>query len=920
MQSLHQLLERESLVNSSAVFVYDTTPTSPFGANLTKESDSDAEVWQMQTRAGAGSSLVGYVESVAFSSKGAQVKQSGEQETEDASSIPAKRQTRSRSDSTKKAKTAVSTADKPVSVLTGVSSFLSLVPSLLSLPASNVRPALTIHVSAQASSLAVDDEGSVTLTQVPELSSLFDAVKSLEQGGWNGAVVLSETAAEGALVGSGLAKAVTGAGYDLVNVFDGLTAGRELGHVASSTVSSGGDSSLAAVIEKSIPFFKYFGSTSASQILVIPASAYSAAAKAAVAATGNSDVGILVVRVLKPWSAEAFKGALPASAKAVHVLTEDAGDESTGSFYEEVIGSVISAGLKIKVRSLSVPVDSVPTVSDWVSIVSAIAPTSPVALKSLLPASSKLAVFWDFDGTSGKTETVPAALAQAFAKGDTGVQARLTTVYDNFRQGGLQQASLLLEPADKVTQEHSVAAIAGASPASLLFLSNAAVFKAYQPISSSSIDANTRVVISANWTNEEVPVKLPYSARKALVEAGGKSNLFVIDADKLAAAHGVRSADIAEIVFWTLYLPSTISAKEIVSVLAQTATFRDWQSAKLVEINGVVRNAITQVDVEASWADEPMDEDGKTTEQVSLPTALIATAAGANADRTFPEDAAGVIGEAKRSWHQPAQRLLFPEAFAVEQAYEEKLRPDLPEKNYLITVTENRRLTPSNYDRNVFHLEFSTAGTGLKYAVGEALGIHAWNDDDEVREFLEWYGVDPETIISMPSRVDGSRIEQRTAFQVFQQNLDIFGKPGKSFYETLSRYATNKNEERALRFIACPDGNATFKKMSEMDTVTYADLLKQFPSAKVPLSDLVREIEEIHPRHYSISSSQNFVGDSVHLLIVTVEWNTPAGQARYGQATRYLNKLRAGDKVMVSVKPSVMKVSAGNSGLTTYLI
>jgi len=67
--------------------------------------------------------------------------------------------------------------------------------------------------------------------------------------------------------------------------------------------------------------------------------------------------------------------------------------------------------------------------------------------------------------------------------------------------------------------------------------------------------------------------------------------------------------------------------------------------------------------------------------------------------------------------------------------------------------------------------------------------------------------------------------------------------------------------------------------MSEMDTVTYADILRQFPSAKPTIEDLVREIEEIHPRHYSIASSQNFVGDSVHLLIVTVEWQTPKGES-----------------------------------------
>ncbi len=36
-------------------------------------------------------------------------------------------------------------------------------------------------------------------------------------------------------------------------------------------------------------------------------------------------------------------------------------------------------------------------------------------------------------------------------------------------------------------------------------------------------------------------------------------------------------------------------------------------------------------------------------------------------------------------------------------------------------------------------------------------------------------------------------------------------------------------------------------------------------------------VEPIKPRHYSIASAQAAVGDSIHLLIVTVDWKTPSG-------------------------------------------
>ncbi|KAG9128114.1 hypothetical protein FRC07_004730 [Ceratobasidium sp. 392] len=229
-------------------------------------------------------------------------------------------------------------------------------------------------------------------------------------------------------------------------------------------------------------------------------------------------------------------------------------------------------------------------------------------------------------------------------------------------------------------------------------------------------------------------------------------------------------------------------------------------------------------------------------------------------------------------------------------------------KRFLVTCTVNKRLTPTTYDRNVFHLEFDTAGTGLKYAIGEALGVHGWNDETEVSEFCEWYGIDPKSAITLPVPGQPDQSHTRTAFHALQQQIDIFGRPPKSFYGALAEYASERADAMALRFIAAPEGAATFKKLAENDTVTFADVLKQFPSARPPLSELATIVGDIKPRHYSIASAQSAVGDRVDLLVVTVDWVTPSGSPRYGQCTRYLAELKIGQKVTVSIKPSVMKL------------
>lgn len=52
--------------------------------------------------------------------------------------------------------------------------------------------------------------------------------------------------------------------------------------------------------------------------------------------------------------------------------------------------------------------------------------------------------------------------------------------------------------------------------------------------------------------------------------------------------------------------------------------------------------------------------------------------------------------------------------------------------------------------------------------------------------------------------------------------------------------------------------------------------------------------------------------DSVHLLVVDHTWVTPKGKLRKGQCTRYLQGIREGAKLRVSVKPSVMKLPVQN--------
>lgn len=95
-------------------------------------------------------------------------------------------------------------------------------------------------------------------------------------------------------------------------------------------------------------------------------------------------------------------------------------------------------------------------------------------------------------------------------------------------------------------------------------------------------------------------------------------------------------------------------------------------------------------------------------------------------------------------------------------------------------------------------------------------------------------------------------------------------------------------------------GVKEFKKRLE-ETYTYADVLYEFPSVQLTLLDILEYVPFIKKRHYSIASAQKLNPKQVDLLIVLVDWVTPSGKKREGQATRYLSRLDPATNPLVSV-------------------
>ena len=649
--------------------------------------------------------------------------------------------------------------------------------------------------------------------------------------------------------------------------------------------------------------FEYFGHQEPDHVLVVFGSVEATlGSEIAVALSRRgAKVGLIAVRVYRPFIEAEFLASIPNSVKTIGVLgqvhdSNAASDHNVRSnLYNDVAGTVLMSD-----RGVAIPavIDiKYPREEVWtpVSIAAAFQYLSPkpilhVSHDSSISQESQMQllqqstdttqiqhfIFWDLDDS-------PAAdawtiLGQALAK-DSSNHITLNKDHDNLTEGGISRTDIR-------RSKRTVEATHSVNTADIIVVGDQRLLKHYDVVN--SLKSRGRILLNyPSVKDDDLEGKLPMNFRRAVVAK--EAELFILDP---AAVDEIVAEPASEI-----YLLQVAFLRVALSTLEKIAL------EKLATIGA----SIGSLDKAAKWLDHALRE-------IEIPKEWTSLGIEADAPRLGTDISINsYIGYDNsedepptylRDWRTAAKGLAFKEAYGTKTL----VRPDVAVKTYRVRVKENRRLTPITYERNIFHIEFDLGESGLTYDIGEALGVHAQNDKTEVMEFMRFYKLDPEEVVEVPSRENSKVLENRTVLQSLMQNIDIFGRPPKRFYEALADFADNPKEEKELRALGGSEGAVEFKRRAEVDTVTYADILLEFPSAHPSFHDIVRIVAPMKRREYSIASCQKVTPTSVALMIVVVGWVDPRKRDRWGQATRYLNSLRIGDEVVVSVKPSVMKL------------
>lgn len=823
---------------SSTVYIYDLAEQAGFGPLTKSWSQSDnltAPVVNLQTRAGAGLSLVGRL---------------------------------SQGSSKDPLRGAILTAyNTPPGVA-------SMAQSFTYTPAPSSQGRLIVQVPN------VTPVGE-TFTLSPTLASITPIVPILPEFF---AVLLSATPQE--------AVDLTSLAYNIkdahvIHIFDHHSFTRETGNPLSvSHAAQSSPTSLSDGLAKAgYGYFDYVGDQNAHTVIVALNGPLVQALKSAVSRIPG--VGVVVVRVLRPWDESAIRGIIPSSAKKVHVLDDVPTEYTQGSLYLDVFSSLLNPlqpGPIVKSHRI-VPSQTqvfLNSPNAVVEFVQELLPT-PAPTASVDSLQSKKILFFSTPTTS--LSPLPRFVQQTFSLRPS-ITARLLTEYDVIsKPGGITVDRLLLSTKSAGTEQTTSASFSlpvtpdSAGQSDFIAVLDQSLLKSH----SVAIQAKpgSTLLIATSWTHAELLQNVP----QEFLEISRKRSLRLCTIDAASVASTLVGAAgpeqdaiqnvLALLAFLRLYLGKAATESGVLK-LAKSSLGANLDQVLLEKVAAHAWAGLKELAIPPSL--HPVGE------EPAKPAPLKNFEFNAIAVET--DDGETIVNGARLgSWHDAAKHIIFPSVFTPPLPVDTSefpeipaLRPEVPDRTFLVTCTVNRRLTPEDYDRNVFHLEFDTTGTGLKYDIGEALGVHGWNDTQEVLDFCSAYGVDPNRLITIPiPGGDGSKMHTRTVFQALQQQVDLFGKPTKTFYSDLAEYAIRKADKYALQFIGSPEGSSTFKKLSEKDTVTFADILQRYDSARPGIERLCEIVGDIKPRHYSIASSQAVVGDRVDLLVVSVDWSTPEG-------------------------------------------
>lgn len=194
-------------------------------------------------------------------------------------------------------------------------------------------------------------------------------------------------------------------------------------------------------------------------------------------------------------------------------------------------------------------------------------------------------------------------------------------------------------------------------------------------------------------------------------------------------------------------------------------------------------------------------------------------------------------------------------------------------KIYKGTVSSIINLNDKDSDKETYHIEIDVED--IVYQPGDSIGILPLNSNESVNEIIGLLNAKADDTVSYKD-------EETTLFDVLHARLNIAYLPER----TVRKYAALTNQQ-------IPDTK-----------ISLNDLLKIYPlSDNVSVEDVIKILEPLTPRLYSISSSPSAHNDSVHITVSRHRFRLNDSE-KHGLCSNYLSGFDVDQELEFYVHPN----------------
>ena len=195
-----------------------------------------------------------------------------------------------------------------------------------------------------------------------------------------------------------------------------------------------------------------------------------------------------------------------------------------------------------------------------------------------------------------------------------------------------------------------------------------------------------------------------------------------------------------------------------------------------------------------------------------------------------------------------------------------------------------QRISGRGSDKDVRHLEFDLAGSGLSYEPGDALGVWAENPPALVEAVLATTGLDPASEVAVAGK-------KQSLADWLRRDREIT-RGAKS---VLSALAERRDDAALRELLADSERSAAL-----VGSTPLIEALQRWP-VEWSAESLVQALRPLTPRLYSIASSRAEVGDEAHLAVDVLRYAI-GDRIHVGAASNHLARSEEGGKLKVFVE------------------